>query len=282
MSTLHNLEKLPRSVASVWALYALVCFFATTFGNVALNSEMFKELVTLDNEKVATSSSATAIVDPKPENDSPSRPPAQEHLICHRSESPPNCVVEPYGETFSQARLGCNLIVCIIGSGLAFVGFYAVLRHASNNRVGWSIAVIVLFSATTSLMFKVFPVGSLDDSAVVTNVVYASVLAVVYAVQKYNPRPTIANLEQRKAQIELNKLMLQAGFFIFAAFCVSLMWEFSKGTGERYKQAPEVYARLEQLINVRIAVHSTLISLGILGGVVARLLSITGELIRDL
>ena len=59
---------------------------------------------------------------------------------------------------------------------------------------------------------------------------------------------------------------------VFTAIGIGVMFDINKGIGDRYKLAEAVYARSQELTEIRIAVHAAMISFGVIVGVLATLL----------
>ena len=248
--------------ALAWATYATICFIAVTFGNARVSDSIFAEL----RVRCALSDSSGK---------------AQEHLAC--DHVPQGLIsTEPYGEKFRRFELTkCASVGYALLASMIFGCMFALLRleQLPKWRSAWAIGCLAVFGSSSFWAFKLMSIRISENSVfAVTAIVHASTIAVVYSTQKYcffykTPQST-------KEQLKLNKLLLQAGFFVFGAFCISLMLGLSQGMGEHYKEAVEVYARLQPLVDLRIAMHATLISVGILAGVVVRLLDYTQQLIE--
>ena len=123
--------------------------------------------------------------------------------------------------------------------------------HAAFITVGFCTLVDVLLSGFGIIDI---PKGRLDSTIVVTSFAYAALVAIIYSTWRFADRfdsPQDLSREKANGVIRAYSLLLQAGFFAFAAFGITLMFDISKGLGDKYRLAEAVLARSQELTEVR-------------------------------
>jgi hypothetical protein len=257
-----------ESVPVLWAIYAAVCFVAATGFNLDINDEQAVRLISFKNESsnfYKDDRDNKLSIEPGPEGST-------------------TVVVHPYEMRLINApgikRYSYFMPIAFVVA----IAFWALLRFAHSFPEAWSAAFILLFSVLAlEAPGRQFWYRS-DSTIVATSLAYAALLAMIYATQGFCKRFDLGKnpeLSREKAAIKLYSLLLQAGFVVFLAICITLMFDISKGTVEEYKLAGVINARTQELTETRVSIHATIISFGVLAGILARLLASLVRIVRS-
>lgn len=255
--------------ATLLGVYAAGCFLLTTLVNVHVNGAMASRLSDARARQLLSSEDACKVT------------------VYHGREAE-IVVVQPYDITLEEIRSPKLLeklhSYYVLGALAIFLATYLLVAGESFGQwlPLWSALFVIFFWGLTLLVPKFGGLYTVDQAMMVTAFAYSAIIAAIYVIYraKIFEVPSKPTVEQTKMLFDVYSLFIQAGFAVFVAFCVSLMWELSKGVDERYKEAAVIFARLQEPANEVIACHAAAMSVGVLAGILAMLVARMHRLIH--